>query len=104
MPKTIKTFITTDDTRRTYAMDGKPSENRPQLWLVRISISWVSEYGMADRPHGLGHDFYVERSTLEKLGMMPCAPELKPDPEKAQDELRETLEKLLSLVGIYPEH
>ena len=105
MSKLTRTFITTDDTGRTYEMDGKDSPGRPQLWFVEIKMEIVESTGY-HRGTGTGKGFYVERSTLEKVGMIGhriVTP--KPGPvQDAQDEVRETLEKLLSLVGIYPEH
>ena len=106
MAKITKIFITTDDTGKTYEMPGYGGDNpkdQPQLWLVEVRIDALDKNGQAVLK-GPGHLFYVERSTLEKLSMVSRhdTPEPKP-PVTKEDEIRETLEKLLSLVGVYPE-
>lgn len=107
MPKQIKIFITTDDTGKTYEMPGYDGDNpkdQPRLWLVELRIKLLDKNGQGFFK-GLLHEFYVEQSTIEKLGMIPYhdTPEPQP-PITKKDEVRETLEKLLSLLGVYPEH
>ena len=105
MPKTTKIFITTDDTNKTYEMagyGGNTPEDQPQLWLIEIRMDALDNNGHAS-VKGPPHVFYVERATLERLGMVGRHNTPLPPPVQAVDEIRETLEKLLSLVGIYPE-
>jgi hypothetical protein len=103
MPKIVKTIITTDDTGKTYEMDGK-NGIRPQLWYIEIAVDCLDNWGNHEKPGSKKAGFYVERGTLEKLGMVPYAQVKPPEfPNTQEDEVRETLEKLLSLVGIYPE-
>ena len=109
MPKITKVFITTDDTGKTYEMGGyggSTPKDQPQLWAIEVKMSALDNNGQASfGPGGHSpHQFYVERATLERLGMTGRIDTPLPPPEQAVDEVRETLEKLLSLVGIYPEH
>jgi hypothetical protein len=104
MARTTRVFITTDDTGKTYELGIKKS-NAPQLWLIRVQMACIDEAGYAHIgwSQQSPKEYYVERSTLEKLGMVPVPRTADPkDPEEEKNELRETLEKLLSLVGIYP--
>jgi len=103
MGKTTKTFITTDDTSQTYEMDGvyRPET---QLWLAEVKIVAIDSSGCQSRSMSFPKEFYVERSTIEKLGLVPYKHSDEPaTKEEKQDNVKEALEKLLSLVGVYPE-
>lgn len=108
MAKIVKTSITTDDTGKTYEMDGiycGEKGDRPQLWYMEIAVDCLDNWGNHSPPGSKKAGFHVERGTLEKLGMVPYSQIEAPEPPRTQkDEVQETLEKLLSLVGIYPEH
>jgi hypothetical protein len=98
----IERYITTDDTGKTYKMTGKSKDN-PGIWAVQVRMAYVDVYGITDNFRGEPETFFVERATLEKLKMLPARSGSAPKSEETQrDELRETLEKLLSLVGVYP--
>lgn len=104
MAKIVKTYITTDDTNLTYELDGTYKEHKTQLWAVSISIDAVDQYGnYSFTPHTSKKTFFVERQTLERLGMVSYSQTKAPElPRTKEDDIRETLEKLLSLVGVYP--
>jgi hypothetical protein len=105
MGKEIKIYITTDDTGKTYLMDKLGYEDNPQLWAVEIGMAYVNRQtgqhnmiGYTDRKV-----FYVERTTLEKLGMLPFVPKREEKPEVDQEEIADVLLQLLKMVGVYPE-
>lgn len=103
MPKVNKTFITTDDTGEVFEFDGVHRDSRPQIWAIRMQADIVDSYGSYH--FGNFTDpmvFFVRRETLEKVGKFTRRDAPAPTAEQ-QDELRETLEKLLSLVGVFPE-
>lgn len=109
MPKITKNFITTDDTNKTYEMPGyggQTPKGNPQLWAIEIKMDALDNNGNYHfSGDGSGPKvFFVERQTLERLGMTSYIEAKPPVPPRTQeDEIRETLEKLLSLVGVYPE-
>ena len=106
MSKQTKVYITTDDTGNTYLMDKGGYQNNPQLWAVEIGMACVnSQTGSHNMiAHADRKVFYVERNTLEKLGMVPFVPKRNDvSIEERQDEITDVLLKLLSMVGIFPE-
>lgn len=103
MGRIVKTFIMTDDTGKTYEKDGTYQEESVQLWAIEISMSALDTNGNYSTYGRKSHIFYVERQTLERLGLVPYFQAKAPvAPRTQEDEIRETLEKLLSLVGVYP--
>ena len=105
MPRTSKIFITTDDTGNVYEFPRPLDGNNVQLWEITITMSCVEDKSGYSGTYHPPKTFYVERDTLKKLGMIGQPPPDSPNakPPGMDEELRETLEKLLSLVGIYPQ-
>jgi hypothetical protein len=107
MPKIQKVFITTDDTGNVYEFPRTRKQENIHLWEVQVTMKSVEDSSGLTIERGTSGRFYVERSTIEKLGMLGKRVEPLPTSEDSlkrhQNELRETLEKLLSLVGVYPE-
>ena len=103
MAKITKTYITTDDTNKTYLMDPAAGASNPKLYRIDVGFNYVEPNGYSKPVPRNIKEFYVERNTLERLGMLPFIPKREPENKPTIDEVRETLEHLLSLVGIYPQ-
>jgi hypothetical protein len=73
MPREKKTFVTTDDTNKTYEYPRQWHEDNVQVWEVEVSMNALDD----NSGHTSGLDtiksFFVERSTIEKLMLRPIA-------------------------------
>lgn len=100
MRKTI-TYITTADTKKTYEYPDLKSKN-PQLWAVKLSITWVGNTGRHGDPDQEKTVIYLERETLENVGLLPAEKKLPESTPEPQETVEDLILRLLEHVGIFP--
>jgi hypothetical protein len=92
MKKTV-TYITTADTKKTYAFPTEKDKKNPQLWMVELRMNAVdgnlgySSIGSLDYSQA---NVYLERETLEKVGLVGKRIDVKEDTPP-----KETVEDLI---------
>jgi hypothetical protein len=107
MPRVKKIYITCDDTGETYVFPmEKNSAPHPQIWAIQVqatTINYDGEYTEFSDFSGHMSTYFVERPLLDKIKFF-SAPEAREYlPESEKDKLRETLLKLLEIIGVLPE-
>lgn len=98
MGRRSQVIITCDDTGKEYVFDGV--NKNPQVLMINIRYAFVDMDGYARiDSYTQAKEFYVTRQFADKLLFqkkdMPV--------EEKRDKVRECLEKLMSLIGIYPQ-
>ena len=92
--------VTTNDTKKTYTfLDGKPSEDTPQLWLVTCNLKCIRNPN--DIPENGNGDpiLILERQSFVDCGKFQPASTDKARPEKTRD-IAELLIKALRDSGV----
>ena len=95
--------ITTHDTKKTYRFPPEEGVVNPQLWETRIQIRCLGTFGMGSPSWSSAESIHLERSTLERVGLLPKPRDeqiLQVNVKKKTPE--DLLLELLETVGVYP--
>ena len=81
------------------------SSSNPQMWGMKIQLVCLDKdfsipYRAYSSPWGHEQLLYIDRDTLESVGMMGVDKTITP--EQVEDNLQNLLLKALELVGVYP--
>ena len=98
--KDIRLITTVDGMQYTFPAD----KGTPQLWCVEMGMRCVSDEGTLPNYVPIRKEFFVERSVLEKAGLVP---DVRTKREREETPIvpetpQGLMLRLLSLLGIYP--